>query len=259
MLNKKLLFGAALCSCLAVGSSSGFAMDNNQSYASMYGSIGGSAQLGIAEAYKLVTSGYTLQGTDKVGTAYTDGYKPDYQLGYSGSIAIGMHMTPVRLELEGSYGRLKVADTDDNLNDPKFRVDETASTGAKYVDFVNDGFSDFAGLLNVYYDATGMFGMDGNSVVPYIGGGFGVARVKFQEISKNTLAYQGKAGVTVGLSGEARFYIGYKYFAVSDGDKGFEGVTGGTATGGPTDTKFDIKAPYAVHTAEAGVIMMFSY
>ena len=253
MLSKKLLVGIALLSCVAIAPTYSQAIE--KSSVGMYGSVGGTGQFAIKPEFKVGTTGYKIQGTTD-GTTYTDGYKPDYKLGYFGSISVGMPMSSLRLEVEGNYATIKVDDNGTNAKDSKFRITDSSN---KSLDFENSGFSHWAGLFNVYYDAVGLFGTD-NSIVPYIGAGAGLARIKFNDISRNAMAYQGKIGVTVGLSNEARFYAGYKYFAVTDGDKGFESVTGGTnPQNSPTVTKYDITAPYSSHGAEAGIMMNFSY
>ncbi|MBQ4874672.1 MAG: P44/Msp2 family outer membrane protein [Rickettsiaceae bacterium H1] len=256
MLSKKLLIGVAALSCLvAINPSHSMNMANTGG--SMYASLGGNAQFVIEPEFKVATAGYNIQGTTD-GTNYTDGYKPKYKLGYIGSLSVGMPFSALRVELEGQYASVKVADEGDNQHAGKFRVVDSSNKTSKYVDFTNDGFSHWGGMANVYYDMVGALTQD-NFIIPYVGGGAGISHITFNGVSRNTLMYQAKGGVTVRMFDEARLFLGYKYLAVMDGDKGFEGVTDGTATGSPTVTKFDIKAPYSIHGPEVGVLVNFSY
>ncbi len=249
MLSKKLLMGLAVLSIVSVASFDSQAA--SKSYGNMYASILGGAHFPVASDFK--TDSGKIYGYDaKTGNINSaEGYKPHYKLSYLGGAAIGMSMSPLRMELEGHYSNAKVDDSDSHKHDNEFAIVDVNNT----YKYKWDELTNMVGMLNVYYDLVGVLG-DENSIIPYVGGGAGISHMKFHEITRNALSYQAKAGVSIGLSDEARVFVGYKYFGTMEGDKGFEAVA---ATSGGDAGKHNIKVPYSSHTIEAGVMVTFAY
>ena len=248
-----MLAAVAALSCAVVAPS--YAMEQQPSM-SMYGSVGVAGKFFTTPEFTLGSEALKIQGVDSK-DVYGDLYKPEYKIGYAGSIAVGMPMSSVRIEAEGNYFKATVDDST-NKNAEKVRIGTKAGITSDNVTLKNDGFTHIAGLLNVYYDAIGMFDAMDNSIVPYVGVGAGMARVTFNEIATNALAYQAKAGVSVSLSNEMRVYAGYKYFGVKDLEFVEVKTTAGAGTVAEAET-VTIKTPYSMHGPEVGVMMTFSF
>ncbi len=247
MLNKKILCGLVALSFATFSPISSFARASSD--VSIYAALGGTAQFAVAQDVKVVPStGVTIQGKNKEGS-YEDGYKPHYGVGYMGSVQVGLTpVHPLRVEVEFNYANIGVADSGDYVNDKSFKVTKDNSSA----EYEHKGLSHMAGFLNVYYDVQDVLGNVGD-ITPYLGVGGGMARVTFNDITRNTIAYQAKLGVTVGVPDmPARFYMGAKLMGMLNGENGFEKVLGSGST------VYNIQVPYMSYGGEAGVMMDFT-
>lgn len=117
------------------------------------------------------------------------------------------------------------------------RNNNKEATSGGTTDPVGGDYSSMALMVNGYYD----FRMVSPSVVPYIGGGLGGARVSLKatdpatgstDIDDNDIvfAYQFAAGVGFPISNQLTLDLGYKYFATAN--PSFDPVGGGTQVDG---------------------------
>ena len=247
MLSKKFLFGLVALSYVACAPAYSHAGSTGEQDLSMYAAAGGTAQFVQSQDFAVVGDGTSIIGQDKGGT-YKGTYKPDYKIGYSGSVQVGISLVyPLRVELEGTYSSVSVADSDDDKNDKNFQIKKGADTSP----YVNKGISQMAGLLNVYYDITNLFG-DNSKIAPYGGIGGGVSHITFNDVSRYAFAYQAKLGATLSIAKGIRAYLGGKFFHVLNGENGFEKVKSSD------DKAYNIKAPYMSYGPEAGIMVHFS-
>ena len=143
--------------------------------------------------------------------------KTGFGLGVFGGMDFGTY----RVEGEFAYRR----NNNKEISDPS----GTFTVGGDY--------SSMALMVNGYYD----FRMVSPSVVPYLGGGIGGARVSFKATDPATgvtgiddndmvFAYQFAAGVGFPISNQLTLDLGYKYFATAK--PSFEPIGGGTQVDG---------------------------
>jgi opacity protein-like surface antigen len=132
--------------------------------------------------------------------------------GRQASLAIGTKVCDFRFEFEGLWMRSQYNDF--NMYDGQYELFTPLLTGSTTV---------MSGLGNIYYDLN----ICGDFLVPYVGVGAGVARVKnhieFElmegqlkgNMSNTTLAYHGTAGVSLHLTESVSATLDYRYFATS--------------------------------------------
>lgn len=104
--------------------------------------------------------------------------------------------------------------------------------------FLDGTVKSFAGMANGYVDIP-----TGTVVTPYVGAGVGMARVDMDG-AETLFAYQGMAGISLDVSPQTSFVLGYKYFASED-------LKGSDPTIGSLET------PYATHNIELGLRYQF--
>jgi opacity protein-like surface antigen len=160
------------------------------------------------------------------------------------TVALGRSFGPLRAEIEGGYRRSRV---------------ESASGFGLFVPGTGR-VSAWSAMANVYLDPKFSIGI----IQPYIGGGVGVADFRARNVSatglpaglpvtdigavsgsKTGFAYQGMAGLGIGLGQNAALTIGYRYFATPGAD--IDMSTGG---------KVNIRG-LKVHSVDAGVRFAF--
>lgn len=166
---------------------------------------------GEAGAVFLSTSTFTDPGGD-----FDLKTKTGFGLGLLGGMDFGTY----RVEGEFAYRRNNMKEGSDSSG--------TTSLGGDY--------SSMALMVNGYYD----FRMVSPTVVPYIGGGLGGARLSlkvtdpsgstFVDDSDIVFAYQFAAGVGFPISNQLTLDLGYKYFATAN--PSFEPIGGGTTVDG---------------------------
>ncbi len=131
----------------------------------------------------------------------------EFDQGFAFGGAVGLRfLDDFRAELEASYRQ--------NDIDRLF----TASGGG-------DATS-LALMANSYYDFPDLFGSRRTPVRPYLGGGIGVARVAWNDVSVGAtqitdddeyiVAFQALAGVGIGVSDSVTLTVDYRFFATPD-------------------------------------------
>ena len=156
-------------------------------------------------------------------------------IGVLGAVGYGLS-TNLRVEFEIGYRALDVD-----------RVTVTVDDGNS----ANESHSSKGDIRTLSVMANGYYAFGDGRIMPYIGGGLGIARHKgnYEEEpgdwlrGKDTVfAYQAMAGVGYGLSETTELRLGYRYFATEDWDA--------------SDVD-KLKASYRTHNIEAGVSVRF--
>ncbi|WCR57685.1 P44/Msp2 family outer membrane protein [Wolbachia endosymbiont of Ctenocephalides felis wCfeJ] len=178
------------------------------------------------------------------------GHNPKYVPGFAGGASIGYSLGDMRVELEGLYSQTDLYDKDySNKNHARYvelRRKKEYSVGAKcgspwvsikffktkdeakvdtekcdnisknLADFraafrmKNEGFNNLAGMVNVYYD----FNKEEMQLVPYVGVGGGLTKVKFLGRTRYAFAYQAKLGANYQLTAQVQAFAGLRYFGI---------------------------------------------
>ena len=166
---------------------------------------------------------------EQLGVVLESSFDPGFNIG----VAIGYDYGSVRAEAEIAYHR----------ND----VDEVSVLG---FGFPGDGeVSAISFMVNGYYD----FGSENSSVVPYLGGGIGIANIdadvsilglQFVDDNATVFAYQFMAGLGFNIGPTTTLTAGYRFFATSDPE--FDDVAG-----------FPFDSEYLAHEFNVGVRVAF--
>jgi outer membrane protein OmpA-like peptidoglycan-associated protein len=201
--------------------------------------------------YGAIGAGLSYFGYENdVSNDHPDGFGPvtfdsdsDYDNGIGIYVALGAkHSNGFRTELEYSY---RTADIDQIDPQPGFSGIPSGS--------INGDTKIHALMANALYDFDA-----GGAVTPYLGGGVGVARVNQSIAGTNTVsglsiaygnrdynfAYQGIAGVAVGLAENLALDVSYRYFGMLGNSYG-----GALINGAPAE----IKSAAASHNLFAGL------
>ncbi|WP_168463929.1 P44/Msp2 family outer membrane protein [Wolbachia endosymbiont of Ctenocephalides felis wCfeT] len=230
------------CSSREINNSQNFYVKANY-FGALFNAIGPFD--GNEDVYQDITEGiFSFNKTEKM----EEGYNPKYVPGFAGSAAIGRSFGNTRVELEYLHSQTNLYDEEySNKNKATYielRRDKATSTGAKCdspwrsgkVDLTinencevgakfraafkmkNEGFNNLAGMVNVYHD----FNKEGMQLVPYVGIGVGLSKIKFLGKTKYAPAYQAKLGVNYLLTEQTQAFAGLRYFGILDDE--FEGV-----------------------------------
>lgn len=226
---------------------SAYAQDQNRGAIYLGGSVG------IAQPFNS-----DLEGNATVPFGMVTGNaEVSHSTGFLGCVVGGYDMNgsqgfPVRIEAEGCVRRLEL----DRLDVENFSVGGPSVTGIPTFDIA--GKSDIAsGLANVWFDWH-----NDTSVVPYIGGGVGYARIntdvdRIAGITINTddtdggLAWQIGAGFSVPVTDAIDFTAGYRYFQIQNPKYSFDGAVGAIPFSA------DVNSEYADHNVQVGVRYRF--
>ena len=169
-------------------------------------------KLGLNMPMAIKNSSLPIVSTVNIEMTEPDNLGLNLKRGTQASIALGTRVCDFRFELEGAWMRSKYKDL--NMNHGENDLFSPLLTGSTTV---------MAGLGNVYYDINFL----GDCLVPYVGVGAGVARVKnhieFElmegqdtgNMANTAFAYHGTVGVSLRLTESVSATLDYRYFATA--------------------------------------------